>query len=178
MEQIIQLKTMRDAALARLQVNPDFKLVNSLDALIQDLEAVAITVDDAVVMPEVVSEPELVADALPVEPEVLVVDEPIDALVTDSIDQPLEVPSFEVSRDFSASTAPVVEDLEVSAPFIEPKAELEDDAAPVFNQEVAEAAIERPDDAASAIEALEAELSAGDGPVEHNDTAQPGSMIS
>jgi hypothetical protein len=40
MEQIIQLKTMRDEALERLQNNPDFKLVNSLDALIRDLESV------------------------------------------------------------------------------------------------------------------------------------------
>lgn len=40
MEQIIQLKTMRDEALVRLQNNPDYKLVNSLDALIQDLESV------------------------------------------------------------------------------------------------------------------------------------------
>ncbi len=40
MEQVIQLKTMRDEALARLQLNPDFKLVNSLDALIKDLETV------------------------------------------------------------------------------------------------------------------------------------------
>jgi len=31
---------MRDEALARLQLNPDFKLVNSLDALIKDLETV------------------------------------------------------------------------------------------------------------------------------------------
>ncbi|MCF6321780.1 MAG: hypothetical protein L3J32_08450 [Rhizobiaceae bacterium] len=40
MEQVIQLKTIRDEALARLQLNADFKLVNSLDALIKDLEAV------------------------------------------------------------------------------------------------------------------------------------------
>jgi len=40
MEQITQLKTMRDDALARLQANPDFKLANSLDALITDLESV------------------------------------------------------------------------------------------------------------------------------------------
>ena len=39
MEQIEQLKTMRDEALARLQLNPDYKLVTSLDALISDLEA-------------------------------------------------------------------------------------------------------------------------------------------
>jgi len=39
MEQIEQLKTMRDAALERLQANPDYKLVTSLDALIVDLEA-------------------------------------------------------------------------------------------------------------------------------------------
>lgn len=40
MEQIRQLKEMRDSALERLQANPDFKLVNSLDQLIGDLEEV------------------------------------------------------------------------------------------------------------------------------------------
>ncbi len=40
MDQIEQLKIMRDEALARLQANPDFKLVNSLDSLITDLETV------------------------------------------------------------------------------------------------------------------------------------------
>ncbi len=44
MEQIVQLRTMRDEALERLQANPDFKLVNSLDALIKDLEAVVVPV--------------------------------------------------------------------------------------------------------------------------------------
>lgn len=39
MEQIEQLKVMRDAAQERLRANPDFKLKNSLDALIDDLEA-------------------------------------------------------------------------------------------------------------------------------------------
>jgi hypothetical protein len=39
MEQIKQLKVMRDAAQDRLRANPDFKLKNSLDALIDDLEA-------------------------------------------------------------------------------------------------------------------------------------------
>ena len=39
MEQIEQLKVMRDAAQDRLRANPDFKLKNSLDALIDDLEA-------------------------------------------------------------------------------------------------------------------------------------------
>ncbi len=39
MEQIQQLKTMRDEALERLQINPDYKLVTSLDTLIGDLEA-------------------------------------------------------------------------------------------------------------------------------------------
>ena len=39
MQQIEQLKLMRDEALQRLRSNPDYKLANSLDALIQDLEA-------------------------------------------------------------------------------------------------------------------------------------------
>ncbi len=38
MEQIAQLKAMRDAARARLQVLPDWKLMTSLDALIPELE--------------------------------------------------------------------------------------------------------------------------------------------
>ncbi len=40
MEQINQLKTMRDDALARLQANPDYRLLISLDQLIVDLETV------------------------------------------------------------------------------------------------------------------------------------------
>ncbi len=39
MEQINQLKTMRDAALARLKSSPDYKLVSSLEELIVELEA-------------------------------------------------------------------------------------------------------------------------------------------
>lgn len=38
MEQIAQLKEMRDDALARLQYNPDYKLLVSLDRLIRDLD--------------------------------------------------------------------------------------------------------------------------------------------
>jgi hypothetical protein len=37
-EQIDQLKAMRDAAKARLEAMPDFRLMNSLTALIEDLE--------------------------------------------------------------------------------------------------------------------------------------------
>jgi len=40
MEQISQLKTMRDDALIRLQANPDYRLLTSLDQLIVDLETV------------------------------------------------------------------------------------------------------------------------------------------
>lgn len=40
MEQISQLKTMRDDALHRLESNPDFRLVTSLDKLIVELEDV------------------------------------------------------------------------------------------------------------------------------------------
>jgi len=39
MEQIDQLKAMRDSALERLRNNPDYKLVHSLENLIADLEA-------------------------------------------------------------------------------------------------------------------------------------------
>ncbi len=56
MEQIIQLKTMRDEALERLQNNPDFKLVNSLDALIRDLEAVLAAGESASVNTDAKSE--------------------------------------------------------------------------------------------------------------------------
>ena len=38
MEAITQLKTLRDEALHRLQGNPDYKLLTSLDGLITDLE--------------------------------------------------------------------------------------------------------------------------------------------
>lgn len=40
MEHIKQLKTIRDAALNRLQTNPDYKLLTSLDSLIVELEGV------------------------------------------------------------------------------------------------------------------------------------------
>ncbi len=65
MEQVIQLKTMRDEALARLQLNPDFKLVNSLDALIKDLESVLApqeTVAVAVAVAENVNAEEKISD--------------------------------------------------------------------------------------------------------------------
>ncbi len=39
MEQIEQLKAMRDAAKSRLEATPDFRLMTSLTALIDDLEA-------------------------------------------------------------------------------------------------------------------------------------------
>jgi hypothetical protein len=52
MEQLNQLMQMRDAALERLKVNPDFKLANSLDALISDLETfVSETGESGVVEP-------------------------------------------------------------------------------------------------------------------------------
>lgn len=40
MEQVNQLRTMRDEALTRLQTNPDYRLLTSLDQLIVDLETV------------------------------------------------------------------------------------------------------------------------------------------
>lgn len=40
MEHIKQLKTIRDEALGRLQTNPDYKLLTSLDTLIIELEGV------------------------------------------------------------------------------------------------------------------------------------------
>ena len=40
MEHIKQLKTIRDEALSRLQTNPDYKLLTSLDSLIIELEGV------------------------------------------------------------------------------------------------------------------------------------------
>ncbi len=96
MEQIKQLQAMRDAALERLQTSPDFRLVNSLDVLIKDLEAVMTPAD--------------VTDQEPFEM----------ALVDEAI------------TDFEEETA---------------------------NEEIASVAIESPEDATSAIEALEAELS-------------------
>jgi len=40
MEHIKQLKSIRDEALTRLQTNPDYKLLTSLDSLIVELEGV------------------------------------------------------------------------------------------------------------------------------------------
>ncbi len=96
MEQIKQLQAMRDAALERLQTSPDFRLVNSLDVLIKDLEAV-------------------MTPAVPIDQE------PFEMAMID-----------ETPNEFEEETA---------------------------NEEIASVAIDQPDDAASAIEALEAELS-------------------
>ena len=41
MSNLMQLKAIRDAALDRLSNNPDFKTVNALEDLIQDLETVS-----------------------------------------------------------------------------------------------------------------------------------------
>jgi len=59
MEQIEQLKTMRAAALERLAKNPDYKLVNSLDALIVDLESAFGPIEEVAPLDEtaVVEEP-------------------------------------------------------------------------------------------------------------------------
>lgn len=57
MEQIKQLIEMRDAALTRLQSNPDYKLVTSLDALISDLEGVTAEVPAATAAESVTAKP-------------------------------------------------------------------------------------------------------------------------
>ncbi len=63
MEQIEQLKIMRDAAQERLRASPDFKLKNSLDALIDDLEAFISGDESGVIVEAANSDPqeELVA---------------------------------------------------------------------------------------------------------------------
>ncbi|MBL4695270.1 MAG: hypothetical protein JKY77_00730 [Rhizobiaceae bacterium] len=48
MEQLIQLKEMLASARTRLEKNPDYKLVNSLEGLIADLEVAFGPIDDAV----------------------------------------------------------------------------------------------------------------------------------
>ncbi len=100
MEQIDQLKSMRDAAQVRLQANPDFKLKNSLDALIDDLEAFiaadgASTVESAV---DVETQDELVAsdDEEEQQPDIPVVDEPVIA-----IDDSVVAVDEEVSGDLA-----------------------------------------------------------------------------
>ena len=110
MEQIIQLKTMRDEALVRLQNNPDYKLVNSLDALIQDLETVLLP-----------------------------------AVQTSSVE--LDGVAAEDIQTSAAETDTASADEGIS----EERAEI--------NEQIEELASESPDDASSAIEALEAELS-------------------
>jgi len=45
MEHIKQLKSIRDEALTRLQTNPDYKLLTSLDSLIVELEGVTAIAD-------------------------------------------------------------------------------------------------------------------------------------
>ena len=118
MEQIIQLKTMRDEALVRLQNNPDYKLVNSLDALIQDLESVLLpAVDASSAEAEEVSSIETQAETVQVSEEA--------TDVTDTVSV-----GDKVSEDNSE-----------------------------INEQLEELAADFPDEASSAIEALEAELS-------------------
>ena len=45
MQEVTQLKTIRDEALARLKNNPDYKLMTSLDSLIIELEGVSALVN-------------------------------------------------------------------------------------------------------------------------------------
>ena len=61
MEQIKQLKAMRDAARARIAATADYKLMTSLDALITDLEKAFGAADDA-------PAPDRSADSDPEEP--------------------------------------------------------------------------------------------------------------
>ena len=126
MEQIVQLKAMRDAALERLQVSPDFKLVNSLDALISDLEAVMV--------------PQETSESIAPEPE------------EEEVVQPFEMAHNENQPE--SETQPEYEDLNADDVMAETAAE-EDSS----NAEIASIALDSNEDAKTAIEALEAELS-------------------
>lgn len=137
MEQIIQLKSMRDAALDRLQNNPDFKLVNSLDALIRDLETVLLPVVESVAEEPV---------------------EQIEEINTDT-------DSFEIA----ATTDETI----VTDSSDENSTDSEVEAA---TEDLSETAADQPDEATSAIEVLEAELSQSEIASEEV-AAQPGSMI-
>ena len=59
MEQIEQLKIMRNEALGRLRGNPDYKLANSLDALIKDLQAFSTPLNEQVKTEGQIVEPDI-----------------------------------------------------------------------------------------------------------------------
>lgn len=150
MEQIIQLKSMRDAALDRLQNNPDFKLVNSLDALIRDLETVMVPVSESVA------------------------EEPVDQIEEINTD----TDSFEIAATtdetfVTDSSEPAATSTPDTGSSDENSADTEVETA---IEDLSETAANQPDDAALAIEALEAELSQSEIASEEV-AAQPGSMI-
>ncbi|MGI9351489.1 MAG: hypothetical protein ACR2O3_07990 [Rhizobiaceae bacterium] len=88
MEPIKQLKTLRDEALHRLQGNPDYKLLTSLDDLIIDLEGVTKTNRPKFMIIDEVDETE---------------DEPtLDSKEADSVDEAFEKISAELDDEDEA----------------------------------------------------------------------------
>ena len=97
MEQINQLKTMRDEALLRLRSNPDFKLVNSLEALIEDLEKVEDEMP-SIEAKDTKTEPEATYDPINNEYESVLADElekNIEATVSDLNGCETEYPAYQ-----------------------------------------------------------------------------------
>ncbi len=180
MEQIEQLKSMRDAAQERLRANPDFKLKNSLDALIDDLESFISSdggsVGESAV--EVETQDELVAsdDEEEQQPGGSVVDEPVvDELVTDEEEQYLgnpvadeEVPDdlvqaddvqIEATAEIEASLDELDEETEIAAVIAESISAAEIDVENDINGTDFGDTTQLDLEAEAAIEALEAELS-------------------
>ena len=124
MEQIKQLIEMRDAALTRLQSNPDYKLVTSLDALISDLEGVTAEMPAATAAEAIPSAPVTdLSDASPTDTQVSAVplEEPVAPAPTETtpLDDVLDVVAQQVqNRDTTEDLLekelagdPLVEDL-------------------------------------------------------------------
>ena len=100
MEQIAQLKTMRDDALERLQINPDFKLVNSLDALISDLESVLAPVEVSLSQESEVAEDDLTTDETAID---ISEDDGAPADPSLQSDDEVEIEISEISAEVAAS---------------------------------------------------------------------------
>jgi hypothetical protein len=161
MEQIKQLKSMRDAAQDRLQANPDFKLKNSLDSLIDDLEAFmsgdgGSVVENAV---DVETQDELVAsdDEEEQQPEYPAIDEVAsgDQVHADNehIDEVVENEDISVELDEEAEIAAAIAE-NISAEDIAVEGDVNGSGYVDTTQLDMEAE--------AAIEALEAELSQSD----------------
>jgi hypothetical protein len=82
MQEVTQLKTIRDEALARLKNNPDYKLMTSLDSLIIELEGVSALANFAENNVVVTDKPQTLGSSKKLEKDTKAIDEAFEKLVT------------------------------------------------------------------------------------------------